>query len=72
MYLIAERLRRPMRRQFGGNWVSMAGIPPITPLFLVMSLYTMVQQRIAVARRRRKVKGDPENPAYQAFVGSWF
>ncbi len=29
MYLIAERLKRPMRRQFGGRWVSMMGIPPL-------------------------------------------
>ncbi|MET0299582.1 MAG: efflux RND transporter permease subunit, partial [Flavitalea sp.] len=25
MYLIAERLKRPMRRQFGGKWISMLG-----------------------------------------------
>jgi multidrug efflux pump subunit AcrB len=34
MYLIAERLKRPMRRQFGGTWISMLGIPPLTLLFI--------------------------------------
>src|SRR5215216_5459501 len=30
MYLIAERLRRPMRSVYGGKWISMLGIPPLT------------------------------------------
>jgi ABC-type Fe3+ transport system permease subunit len=34
MYLIAERLRRPMQRMFGGKWISFMGIPPmIFPLY---------------------------------------
>ena len=36
MYLIAERLKRPMRRYFGGKWISMMGIPPFTPIFLYL------------------------------------
>ena len=36
MYLIAERLRRPMRQMYGGRWISMAAIPPVTLLFIPM------------------------------------
>ena len=69
MYLIAERLRRPMRRQFGGNWVSIMGIPPLTLAFIPMMVYTMIQQRRAVSRRRRKLKDEDVN---KSFIGSWF
>jgi multidrug efflux pump subunit AcrB len=69
MYLIAERLRRPMRRQFGGKWVSMLGIPPLTILFMLMMIYTSIVHRFEVARRRRKLQGQKVN---KAFVGSWF
>jgi multidrug efflux pump len=72
MYLIAERLRRPMRRQYGGKWISMLGIPPLTFIFIPLTLYTVVKHRVAVARRKRKLKGDESDPAYKAFVGSWF
>ena len=34
MYLIAERLRRPMRNMYGGKWISFVAIPPLTPIFL--------------------------------------
>lgn len=54
MYLIAERLKRPMRRQFGGKWVSMMGIPPLTFLFIFMMLFTMIKHRVEVARRTRR------------------
>ncbi|MGV3658226.1 MAG: efflux RND transporter permease subunit [Chitinophagaceae bacterium] len=70
MYLIAERLRRPMQQMYGGRWVSMAAIPPATPVFILMMLGTMVRQRVKVARRRRKLaKNDKVN---KAFIGSWF
>jgi multidrug efflux pump len=36
MYLLAERLRRPMRRMYGGKWISFLGIPPFTPIFLYL------------------------------------
>src|SRR4030095_2740995 len=42
MYLIAERLKRPMRRMYGGKWVSFLGIPPLTILFLFLMIVTMV------------------------------
>ena len=68
MYLIAERLRRPMRRYFGGKWISIVGIPPLTLIFIPLMVYTMIRHRIEVARRRRKLQGQPVN---EAFLGSW-
>ena len=41
MYLIAERLKRPMRRMFGGKWISFLGIPPFTPIFLYLVMVTL-------------------------------
>jgi Cu/Ag efflux pump CusA len=70
MYLIAERLRRPMRKMYGGKWISMAGIPPMTILFLFLMLITLIVQKakhVARARRLRNVK-----TANDAFIGSWF
>lgn len=68
MYLIAERLRRPMRRLFGGRWISLLGIPPLTLLFIPLMIFTMIVHRRDVRRRRRKLKGANVN---EAFVGSW-
>lgn len=69
MYLIAERLRRPMRRIYGGKWISFLGIPPLTFLFIPLMVVTMVLHRFDVARRRRKLQGEKVN---EAFIGSWF
>lgn len=69
MYLIAERLKRPMRRMYGGKWISIMGIPPLTLLFIPLMIITSVKHRIKVARRRRKVDSKTAN---EAFVGSWF
>ncbi len=68
MYLIAERLRRPMRRQFGGKWISMLGIPPLTLLFMPLMLVTMFIHRREAARRRRKINKDTN----ERWAGSWF
>ncbi len=68
MYLIAERLRRPMRRQFGGRWISMLGIPPLTILFIPLMFVTMFIQRAKAARRKRKMG----NTVSEKFTGSWF
>jgi multidrug efflux pump len=68
MYLIAERLKRPMRRQFGGRWISMLGIPPLTILFLPLMFVTMFIQRAKAARRKRKMG----NQVSEKFTGSWF
>jgi multidrug efflux pump len=41
MYLIAERLRRPMRQMYGGKWISFLGIPPFTPIFLYLVMVNL-------------------------------
>ncbi len=69
MYLIAERMRRPMRRMFGGKWISMLGIPPLTLLFIPLMVVTMIKHRIEVARRRKRLKGQEVS---ESFIGSWF
>jgi multidrug efflux pump len=68
MYLIAERLRRPMRRQFGGKWISMLGIPPLTILFMPLMLVTMLRHRARAARLKRKMA----NKYDERWTGSWF
>ncbi|MCO5236885.1 MAG: efflux RND transporter permease subunit [Chitinophagaceae bacterium] len=69
MYLIAERLKRPMRRHFGGKWISMMGIPPFTIIFLVFLVpYTLVRHKIDVVRRKRKLG----KTADAVWTGSWF
>jgi multidrug efflux pump subunit AcrB len=60
MYLIAERLRRPMRRLFGGKWISMLGIPPLTLLFMPLMLITMLKHRNDVKRRKARGNKDTE------------
>ena len=67
MYLIAERLRRPMRNMFGGKWISMLGIPPFTIIFLPLMIIAMVRHRIAVNRRKNKLKTNDDK-----WNGSWF
>ncbi len=46
MYLIAERLRRPMRKMFGGKWISMIGIPPLSILFLFLMIAASIRQEL--------------------------
>ena len=69
MYLISERLRRPMRRTFGGKWISFLGIPPMIFLFMPLMIVAWIMHRVDVSRRRRKLAGKPVN---EAFIGSWF
>ncbi len=68
MYLIAERLKRPMRRMFGGKWISMAGIPPLTIIFMFLMLATMIKHNIQARRRKRKMG----NKYDERWTGSWF
>ena len=68
MYLIAERLKRPMRRLFGGTWISMLGIPPLTILFMPLMIVAMINQYIKVKARRRKLK----KTASETWIRSWF
>jgi hypothetical protein len=69
MYLIAERLRRPMRKMYGGKWISFLGIPPFTFVFMPLMLVTAIKHRADVVRRRRITDNKKVN---EAFVGSWF
>jgi len=68
MYLIAERLRRPMRRQFGGKWISMLGIPPLTFIFIPLMLASTWIQRRKVAKRKAKNNANGN----EVINGSWF
>jgi multidrug efflux pump len=68
MYLIAERLRRPMRRHFGGKWISFLGIPPFTIIFILLVFVTIILHSYEVARRRRKLRG----AAGETWIRSWF
>lgn len=68
MYLIAERLRRPMRRHFGGKWISMLGVPPLTLLMIPLMIVTVVRHKIQVRRRIKKL-GASFN---EKWWGSWF
>jgi multidrug efflux pump subunit AcrB len=70
MYLLAERLRRPMRRHWGGKWVSFLGIPPFTIFFLILMFFTMLLHQFEVARRRRRLAG--RTGADETWVRSWF
>lgn len=70
MYIIAERLRRPMRRMYGGKWISMLGIPPATLVFLPLMIITMLVQIYKVNRRRNRL-ADNKN-VNEEFIGSWF
>jgi multidrug efflux pump subunit AcrB len=70
MYLIAERLRRPMRRMFGGQWISMLGIPPLTLVFMPLMIVTMIKHRIDRKKRGRRLKNNDK--VNDAFIGSWF
>ena len=64
---IAERLRRPMRKMFGGTWISFLGIPPFTFIFLFLMVAAMIKQKIKVKARKNKLRN-----AGETFVGSWF
>ena len=70
MYLISERLRRPMRAMFGGKWISFMGIPPLTIIFLLLMVITLYTNRAKRIRRIRKYKH--LKTVNEAFLGSWF
>jgi ABC-type Fe3+ transport system permease subunit len=70
MYLIAERLKRPMRNMFGGKWISFMGIPPLIFLFMPLMIVTAFRYSRDVKRRRNKLKND--DAASETWNGSWF
>jgi len=67
MYLIAERLKRPMRKMFGGKWISMLGIPPFTLLFMPLMIIALWKHRRDV--KKRKLNGIRSNDKWNE---SWF
>ncbi len=69
MYLISERLKRPMRNAYGGKWISILGIPPLTFLFIPLMFITMFKH--LRDKRRREQTVDPRT-TNAAFTGSWF
>ena len=69
MYLIAERLKRPMRNMYGGKWISFMGIPPLIFLFMPLMVITTIRHRRDVNRRKRRLKDDPA--ASDKWFGSW-
>lgn len=68
MYLIAERLKRPMRRHYGGKWISILGIPPLTLLFIPLMVITMFLHRAEVNRRFKRLGGKVN----EKWIRSWF
>jgi hypothetical protein len=86
MYLIAERLKRPMRNMFGGKWVSFLGLLPIVaillagfmpwPITLVLLLAFPIMMFVTSRIQKRKVKRrrkklQSNSNVNNAFVGSW-
>jgi multidrug efflux pump subunit AcrB len=67
MYMIAERLRRPMRRMYGGKWISILAIPPLTPIFIILVFVTMFIHRIEVKKRLARAG----SKADKILLGSW-
>ncbi len=67
MYLIAERLRRPMRKMYGGKWISLLGLT-ILPFILLM-LVTLIVQKIKHVGRAKRLKN--VKTVNDAFIGGW-
>jgi multidrug efflux pump len=70
MYIMAERLRRPMRRHWGGKWISFLGIPPFTVFFLILMFISLIRHSSEVAARRRRLQG--KRGASETWIRSWF
>jgi len=87
MYLISERLRRPMQNMFGGKWVSMFGLLPAVGVIMFAFVHWTVALIITFAfpimimitwfkhnrdaARRRRILKNDEN-VNKSFIGSWF
>ncbi|CAN5360754.1 efflux RND transporter permease subunit [soil metagenome] len=69
MYLIAERLKRPMRNMFGGKWISFMGIPPLIFLFMPLMIIAYFRHSRDVRRRQRRLQND--TAASKTWNGSW-
>ena len=60
MYLMAERLKRPMQKIFGGRWVSFLSLPPFTPIFIVLAIFTVIKHSFKARRRQKKYPKQPK------------
>jgi multidrug efflux pump len=70
MYLMYQRLRRPMRKRYGGKWISFLSIPPLIFLFMILMIREAYIHKKVVRRRRQRLKN--YSTVNEAFVGSWF
>jgi multidrug efflux pump subunit AcrB len=68
MYIIAERLKRPMRRHFGGKWISFLGIPPLTFIFIPLMFVTVYLHKKNVKRRQANDNANGDS----TINGSWY
>jgi hypothetical protein len=57
-----------MRRQYGGTWISILGIPPLTLLFIPLMVITMFRHRYEVSRRFKRLGGKVN----EKWIRSWF
>jgi hypothetical protein len=57
-----------MRRHFGGKWISMLGIPPLTIIFIPLVFVTMFIHRRNVKRRRANQNANGD----LTVNGSWY
>jgi hypothetical protein len=57
-----------MRRQFGGKWISMLGIPPLTFIFIPLMFVSTWIHNKQVKRRAAKNNANGDT----VFNGSWF
>jgi multidrug efflux pump len=71
MYIISERLRRPMRRHWGGKWISFLGIPPFTIVFILLMFISLIRHGSEVAMRRRRARLS-KRPVDETWIRSWF
>jgi multidrug efflux pump len=66
MYLMAERLKRPMRNMYGGRWVSFLSLPPLTPIFIVLAIVTLAVHSVRAYGRRKRFPRQSKT-----FSGQW-
>lgn len=86
MYLVAERLRRPMRRMYGGKWISfgfllfpgagvgnaMLGGPPLITMLLILGFPILMIITAIMHRRDVNKRRRKMKEASKEHTGSWF
>jgi hypothetical protein len=68
MYLIAERLKRPMRRYFGGKWVSAMGIRR----YIYFPDHHDLSHWCGIPSTRRRKRNLSGKGVDAVWIGSWF